>query len=134
MQYILFNPLANNSTAEKATHDYLDGKLTGEAEYKDITKLDIKEFVSTLTAEDRIILSGGDGTINIFVNALDDLEPPCDIDYIPTGNGNDFKNDVGMDGDFLRINDYIKDLPTVTVKGMTKKFFNGIGFGIDGYS
>ncbi|MCH5157873.1 MAG: diacylglycerol kinase family protein [Clostridiales bacterium] len=133
MQYILYNPLANNSTGEKATHDYLEGKLTGETEYKDITKLDVKEFLGSLTADDRVILSGGDGTINNFVNDIDGIEPPCDIDYIPTGNGNDFMHDVGMDGDFIRLNKYIENLPTVTVNGMTKKFINGIGFGIDGY-
>lgn len=133
MQYILYNPLANNSTGEKATRAYLEGKLTGDAEYKDITKLDLKEFIGTLSAEDRIILSGGDGTINNFINDIDGIEPPCNIDYIPTGNGNDFMNDVGMDGDFIHLNKYMVNLPTVTVNGMTKKFINGIGFGLDGY-
>ena len=37
---------------------------------------------------------------------------------------------IGMEA--LR-NDYIRNLPTVTVGGVTYKFVNGIGFGIDGY-
>ncbi len=133
MQYILYNPLANNRSCEKGTHDYLEGKLTGDAEYKDITALNLAEFLGSLTADDRVILSGGDGTINNFVNDMGDIDPPCKIDYIPTGNGNDFMKDVGMDGDFITLNKYIKNLPTVTVNGMTRKFINGIGYGIDGY-
>lgn len=133
MQYVLYNPLANNRSGEKSTRAYLEGKVEGDVEFTDVTELaDLGEFVEGLTADDRIILAGGDGTINNFVNALKG-EPACTVDYIPTGNGNDFKVDVGMDGDFITLNKYIKDLPTVTVNGMTKKFINGIGYGVDGY-
>ena len=33
----------------------------------------------------------------------------------------------------VKINKYIKGLPTVTVNGKDYRFINGIGFGIDGY-
>ena len=47
----------------------------------------------------------------------------------------DFKHDVDPDNSLyrIRLNDYIRNLPTVTVGGVTYKFVNGIGFGIDGY-
>ena len=38
-------------------------------------------------------------------------------------------NETGL----IPINDYIKDLPIVEVNGMTRRFINGIGYGIDGY-
>lgn len=133
MQYVLYNPLANNNTGEKAVRDYLDGLLDGEAEFTDITALsDLNEFVTTKTDDDRIILAGGDGTINRFVNGIDG-EPACVIDYVPTGSGNDFAKDVGTDEKFIRLNGYMQNLPRVTVNGETHKFINGIGYGIDGY-
>ena len=58
-----------------------------------------------------------------------------EIYYYATGSGNDFLRDIaGVPADApVLINDYIKDLPTVTVQGKTYKFLNGIGYGIDGY-
>lgn len=133
MLFVLFNKLANNGTGEKSAHDYLDPLIGTDVEYTDVTEIDdIKAMIEPLGEDDRVILAGGDGTINKFINALDGAVPRCAIDYIPTGSGNDFKKDVGIDG-FIRLNDYIKDLPTVTVKGESYKFINGIGYGIDGY-
>ena len=137
MQYIIYNPLANNRTGLAAAKAFLDGKIDEDVEYKDVTEIsDLGAFVAGLTESDRVILAGGDGTINKFVNALS-AAPTCAVDYIATGSGNDFKNDVEirgeLDGDFIRLNKYIEDLPTVTVNGKTYKFINGIGYGIDGY-
>ena len=137
MQYVIYNPLANNKTGLASAKTFLDGKIDSDVEYKDVTAMDdVGAFVGNLTADDRIILAGGDGTINRFVNALNGT-PACVIDYLAAGSGNDFANDVKargeLNGDFIRLNKYIEDLPTVTVNGMTKKFINGIGFGIDGY-
>ncbi|MCM1368303.1 MAG: diacylglycerol kinase family protein [Roseburia sp.] len=134
MQYVLFNPLANNKTGEKTVRDYLADALDGEAEYVDITqKDDIDGFVRSLSADDRLILAGGDGTINGFINALSGDDVNCAIDYVPTGSGNDFAKDIGTSEKFIRLNKYIRNLPVVTVKGQTRRFINDVGFGIDGY-
>ena len=37
-----------------------------------------------------------------------------------------------MQGNMLRLNEYISKLPTVIINGEERKFVNGIGFGIDG--
>ncbi len=133
MLYVLFNPLANNKTGEKSAHEYIDPIIDEPAEFKDVTEIDdLGSMVGSLTANDRVILAGGDGTLNRFINALGDTEPSCAIDYVPTGSGNDFKKDVGGDK-VVRINDYIKNLPVVTVNGKSYKFLNGVGYGIDGY-
>ena len=55
--------------------------------------------------------------------------------YFAAGSGNDFAHDLGKakdDAPFV-ITEYLKDLPTVTVKGKAYKFLNGVGYGIDGY-
>lgn len=134
MIYILYNPLANNGTGEKAAHEQLDKLGLSDVEFRDVTKIDdLGAFVSSLTDSDRIILAGGDGTINKFANSVGD-ELPCAVDYIPTGSGNDFANDMGIKaGELFRLNDYLKKLPRVNVNGNTYKFINGIGYGIDGY-
>ncbi len=133
MTYVLFNPLANKNACEQNTRQMLEGKIDADAEFKDITKLDIKEFITGLNETDRVILAGGDGTINKFVNALGGEVPSVRIEYIPTGSGNDFKKDVATDDGFIDLNKYIANLPTVTVNGESFRFINGIGFGIDGY-
>ena len=136
--YVLFNPLAGNNTGRDETV-----KLTKEASlqdhellFTDMTTLkSYDEFFASLKSDDKIILSGGDGTINRFVNDTAHIKIKNDIYYYASGTGNDFLNELGKkkgDAPFL-LNDYIKDLPTVTVNGISHKFLNGVGYGIDGY-
>lgn len=132
MQYVLYNPIANNNTGERTVREYLKD-VVSDVEYIDITTVELCDWIMGRGADDSVILAGGDGTINRFVNALGDNEPPCAIDYAPTGSGNDFAKDIGSGDKLIRLNGYIKNLPTVTVNGNTYKFINGIGYGIDGY-
>lgn len=134
--YVLYNPYSGNKDgkekAEKAAGCFAEYRL----EYSDITKInDYGAFFGKLNLDDAVLLCGGDGTLNRFVNKLDDTAPKNDIYYCATGNGNDFLRDLEpKDIDKpVKINDYIKNLPTVTVKGKTYRFINGIGFGVDGY-
>ncbi len=92
-------------------------------------------FVTGLEPEDLIILAGGDGTLHHFANNTAGLNIPCEVLYFPNGTGNDFAKELGhRKGDSpFPITQYIKNLPTVSVKGKTYRFINGIGFGIDGY-
>lgn len=132
MIHVLYNPLANNKTGEKCAHEYLDQLIDSGAKFIDITTVDnLGEYVEKMTADDKIILAGGDGTIYRFINEVSE-DLPCEVDYVPTGSGNDFKKDVGGDK-IIPLNKYVKDLPTVTINGKTSKFINGVGCGIDGY-
>lgn len=135
-QYVLYNPVANNGRGKEQAH-VLETMLTGaELVFRDITLLhSYSEFFSELSADSKIILCGGDGTLNRFINDTSSLNIPCPVYYYPSGSGNDFAHDVGKsnsDEPFC-IDKYIKDLPTVYVNGTERKFINGIGYGIDGY-
>ncbi len=134
MIHILFNALADNGNGEKNAREHF-ASLEG-AIFDDVTKLaNYQDYMDSLTAEDRLILTGGDGTLNRFVNGVEDKDYPFEILYAPAGSGNDFFHDVedkAKDG-MVDFAPYMKDLPTVTVKGKTCKFLNGIGYGIDGY-
>lgn len=134
--YILFNPLAGNKTAAKEVYQ-LDKILSGNyLTYVNMTPdFNYKDFLKKVNSDERVVLCGGDGTLNAFINEVteEDLDKPTY--YFPLGSGNDFNRDIfgNTEKHLLKINDYIKDLPTVTVKGVKRKFINGIGFGIDGY-
>ena len=133
---ILYNEKANNGRG------LAGAKKAGEL-YKDSAKefVDLKnipglfEYIETASPEDTIIMTGGDGTVNHLINDIGDRLLTKDVYYYPAGSGNDFWKDI--EGDTLsgpvKLNEYLKDLPSVIIDGVKKKFLNGIGYGIDGY-
>lgn len=136
MKYlILHNPLAGHGTHEEQLKKVTD--MYGEnASVIDVTKLaSYAEFVSGIDADDVIILCGGDGTINRFVNDTEGIEVANEILYYPLGTGNDFLRDIDVpsDTDPFSIKKYIEKLPMVEVNGKKYRFLNNVGFGIDGY-
>jgi len=133
--YVIYNPLAGNGNAEEDAK-LLQMVLDVELEYYDMTRItNYKALLSGLQADDFIIISGGDGTLNHFINDTASINIPNDILYFPSGTGNDFAHEFGRGAlsNPFSIKEYLQDLPTVQVKGRTYHFLNGIGFGIDGY-
>jgi len=136
--YVLYNPLAGNKTGEKMAKNLLDVQSLKNEEliFTDMTKIEsYKDFMDKIEDDDKLILAGGDGTINRFVNDTTDVKISNDVYYFATGTGNDFIHEFGLGkgAEPFLLNKYIKDLPTVTINGKKQKFLNGIGFGIDGY-
>lgn len=134
--YVLFNPLSGNGLG-KGSLDVLSGFFSGdELQYQDITAIhDYKKLMNELSPQDTLVICGGDGTLNRFVNHTYDIAFQNSVYYYPTGSGNDFLRDLGKSAQEgpVRINDYIKGLPCVNVKGKSYRFVNGVGYGIDGY-
>lgn len=135
--HVLYNPLAGNGACKETVHE-LDSVLSGdEIVYCDMTGIgDYAEFFKTLPEEERLLIAGGDGTLNRFINDTIGILPERDIYYFAAGSGNDFLHDItdGAEDKAVRvITQYIKNLPVVTVNGKRYKFLNGIGYGIDGY-
>ena len=133
--YILFNPISGNRKgkghAKKLAENFPSPQLV------DVLKIhSYQTFLSSLDADDKIVLCGGDGTLNHFANNVQNLSLPCPVYYYAVGTGNDFARDIGhnyKDEPTFVINDYLKNLPTVTVGDTTRAFLNGVGYGIDGY-
>lgn len=132
MKYALYNPYSGHGESK----DIAKG-LAREEEITLISMegIDYKSFFEGLDAAEMLIICGGDGTLNRFINDTDGLTAPCPVYYMPCGTGNDFALDIGKQDtkEPVAIDEYIKNLPTVTVKGKTYKFINGVGYGIDGY-
>lgn len=136
MYYILYNVLSGNKQGLEYSRLLLGNHVPTDAQMVDLSSIkNYADFWSTIDLEnDTVILSGGDGTLNRFVNENVGLTLPKNLFYFAAGSGNDFKKDVADDDTALiPLHKYIKDLPTVTVNGKTSYFINGIGYGIDGY-
>lgn len=133
--YVIYNPLAGNGQNAEVTKR-LNQISNDQLQYFDMTRItNYKAFLGGLEKDDYLIIAGGDGTLNRFVNATEDIEVTQEILYLPAGTGNDFAKDLGNeDWDKpMAITPYLKNLPGVEVKGKQYRFLNGVGFGIDGY-
>ena len=130
-KFAIYNPHAGNGINEEAVKSF----LSPDTELIDITKIDTyADFFATKSSDDTVIICGGDGTLNRFANDTKNIEIPCEISYLALGTGNDFLKDIeANNGEIVPISNYLKNLPTVTVKGNDYLFLNNVGFGIDGY-
>ena len=136
MKYIIYNPKSRNGNNQEIMSSL--ESIIGEKVETKVSVLDRDNYLNvlkSLTKDDSLYIVGGDGTLYYFVNDIENDNCEFDVYFYAGGTGNDFYNDVKKDSDtkLIKINEYIKDLPTVTINGETRKFINGIGFGIDGY-
>ena len=136
MKYVLYNPLSHNNMGEKDAGKILDQYPEERYTFIDLTSLKNDELFELLDGEDDVIIAGGDGTLNKFVNILGECELKKTVYFYPSGSGNDFMNDVRGKNvrELITLNDYIKDLPIIEVCGKSYRFINGVGYGVDGYS
>ena len=133
--YILYNKRAGDSDSMESVKT-LEIILDDEIKYIDVTEIsNYGVFLSGLDKDDYVILAGGDGTLNWFINRTNGVEIHNEILYFPNGTGNDFANDLGHTKECkpFSITEHLKNLPSVVVNGKKYRFINGVGYGIDGY-
>ncbi len=133
---VLYNPLAGNGKGENAAKKLKELLNGDELTFTDMTKVsDYRALFASMPEDERVIISGGDGTLNRFINDTEEVAFANPVYYYATGSGNDFLKDIGGNvGDKpVCIDKYLKALPAVDVKGKSYRFINGIGYGIDGY-
>ncbi|MBQ2785813.1 MAG: diacylglycerol kinase family protein [Oscillospiraceae bacterium] len=131
--YVLYNPLAGNGNAEEDAR-LLQMVLDEDLEFFDMTRItNYAAFLYGMEKDDYLVIVGGDGTLNRFVNDTTGIDIPKEILYFPAGSGNDFARELGTDGNPVVITQYLNNLPSVEVNGKRYRFINGVGFGIDGY-
>ena len=140
MNYLLFNELADageGAANANRVAEELKGKGFEVGEMVSLIGLDTKEFFAKREEKDNVVIFGGDGTLNHFVNNIGDEKIRCPLYLYPTGTGNDFQRDLPEESKdqnlgIYRINSFVSNLPIVEVQGKKYRFVNGIGFGIDG--
>ncbi len=104
--------------------------------YQDMTAIsDYSEFLNQLPLNTDIILTGGDGTLNSFINKANCDNLRQKLYFYASGSGNDFARDINYPKQTkpICINEYVKNLPTAVINGKVYKFINCIGSGMDGY-
>ena len=137
MVHILYNPESSNGQAREYVNKAA-AKFSGEKiETKNVLEVkDFKEFFGNIEFSDKVVLLGGDGTINYMVNSMKGEKIRNEVFLYKAGSGNDFLRDLfdkePEDGTIVQINEYIEDLPTVTINGQDYLFINGVGYGLDG--
>ena len=132
--FVLFNPLSANGNGKEKVNLLAYKLPEDELEYVDMTNLaSVREWLAEIPTDGTVLLCGGDGTINRFVNEVRGAELTQKILYYPCGSGNDFAREVQTEGDFIALNEYIQNLPIATVNDKEYLFINGVGYGIDGY-
>lgn len=134
---VLFNGKADNGTGLENAKKLQEMLKDDELEYVDLVgKDDCAALLKSFAKDQKFILSGGDGTINYFINHIDEKDIPENFYYFPAGTGNDFYHDISErenNNGIIQINKYLKNLPTCEVNGKTYKFIDNVGYGIDGY-
>ncbi len=136
-QYILFNPNAGGGSTSEQFENNEDLQIPGfDNEIVDMTAIpSYKEFFGKIALGERVVVTGGDGTMHRFINDVADLNLRIDIYYYPSGTGNDFWNDI-KDREtrkLVPLNRYVANLPKVRVNGTERYYLNNASFGIDGY-
>ncbi len=136
MTYILYNPLANGRHGEQGLAAVREALAAESPQAVDVTKTDAAALLMGLTAEDKAVVCGGDGTIHRLVNGLEGKVPAVPVHVWRFGTGNDFLRDVTVDSDTpdaqsVLLNDYIGNLPVVRVGDKTLRYLNGCSVGVD---
>lgn len=136
MDILLYNPLSRNGKKESFIQNIVDqleetGNIVRKHNILNIE--DVTAFVKTLEPDDRLILVGGDGTLNRLANRIYELEYPQQLFMYQAGTGNDFIRSLKTKQKVVLIKPYLKNLPQVTYDGKTSYFLNGSGAGVDGY-
>jgi len=103
-----------------------------------------EELSNNLKADTRIIVLGGDGTLNQSLNGVrKSHNPKTPLGYIPGGSGNDFNRGIKMNKQspivliqkIMAMNSpKLIDVGKADFPQSTKYFVNNIGIGLDAYT
>lgn len=129
MVIILHNPLSKNRKSKRATKKLVDHFKAQHIPFrlKSVLKIeDLNKYFKQRDDIKKVILVGGDGTINGFVNRIyDHLPLPFPIHLHKGGSGNDFLRTLTKERP--------KEVPVMQLihNGQTQYFMNGTGMGMD---
>lgn len=126
---ILYNPLAGGGNGTERAMRLPEMLQDCEIRFYDITEIDsYSSFLAKIAPRDAVLIAGGDGTLAHFINGIGTGPLRHDIYYYPTGQHNDFWHDIGRQANDppVRINRYLRNLPTVQTERGSLRVLNGV--------
>ncbi len=129
MYIILYNPLSKNKKAKRTTKKVVDAFKKEKVPFrlKSLLKIkDIEDYIKKTPKNIKILLLGGDGTINTFINKTFNLAIENEIYLKGNGSGNDFLRSL------KRQKPTKQAIMRLTYNDKNRYFMNGSGFGLDG--
>ena len=128
MFLILHNPLSKNKKSKKNTKKILDylKRHNIPCVIRSSLKIEnLNEYLNERPQITKLLIVGGDGSVNYFINHVNFNEIKQEIYLIKNGSGNDFLRTLKP------INTSNVDIFKVESNNKTHKFANGCGFGLD---
>ena len=128
--YVFYNPLAGEGKILEDL-ELFPFIINEDCVFCDMTKPETyEESLFAMDAEDPLILCGGDGTLNRFVNIMEGIHRPNCVFYYPAGENNDFARDFGREYGCnpFPVKKALKGLPRVSIGGRSGFFLTGILF------
>ncbi|MCM1568092.1 MAG: YegS/Rv2252/BmrU family lipid kinase [Roseburia sp.] len=95
----VYNPVAGQAKIQKKLFEVVDYYDSEDyiVTLCPIMKLSERwEDLSADTAFDRVVCSGGDGTLNILMSFLMERKVQIDVGYLPAGSTNDYAHSLGI--------------------------------------
>ena len=119
MFLILYNPFsrngANTNVVEKVVRKMK--RKNESVRVKSLLEIeDKKEFLEKLDPDTKIIIVGGDGTLNRVANELREIDKLPEIYLYKAGTGNDFRRSLRNKKKLTRIDQYLINLPEVSFR------------------
>ena len=135
MYLILYNPISRNGANTRVVEKLIKKMKKKNEKVKVKSLLDItdhKAFISSLDPNVKVIIVGGDGTLNRIANHVAGFDNLPELYLYKAGTGNDFRRSIKRNGKMIRIDHYLKKLPLVEYNEKKQYFLNGVGLGFDG--
>ena len=129
MTIILHNPLSKNKKSKRVTKKLVDyyKKNNRPFRVKSLLKItDLEHYLDKKNKKNKIIILGGDGTINTFINNTMNITLSKEIYLKRSGSGNDFLRSL------KKQKPSTQHIMKLTYNNQPRYFINGAGMGIDG--
>ncbi len=130
MFIILHNPLSRNKKSKRVTKKVVDMFQAKGVPFrlKSLLKIkDIEQYIKKTPKDIKILLLGGDGTINTFMNNTYNLAVKNEIYLKGNGSGNDFLRSL------KKQTPETQKIMVMNYNDKKRYFMNGAGMGMDGY-
>ena len=85
MYYVLFNAKAAGGTGEKTARKLEEILKDEELVFKSVHDMDYRSFFAEVDPEAKVVLVGGDGTLNYFVNDIRRVDVKNEIYFFAGG-------------------------------------------------